>query len=211
MAEGKYEYKTDVNLIFGNQKVGRTHVLRTTLNSLPVWKIRNPEVSLSPFRDRTIGITKDASVIDGEMWVFGINATLSQDIVAAVKVAANYFDITPSKILMDIYAKNLNVDGEHEMGNKALIDANKVLYKNICKALSEAAKWLGVSNNINFYVFSKNNNNKIPQPDLHEALKSGGATSVTTDTHMPKVKIGSNDGEKFIPQLSNFHLATLKI
>lgn len=33
LAEGQYEFKTEVNLIFGNQRVESAHVLRTTLHS----------------------------------------------------------------------------------------------------------------------------------------------------------------------------------
>ncbi|HEY6530601.1 MAG TPA: hypothetical protein VIZ65_18080 [Cellvibrionaceae bacterium] len=48
LAEGQYEFKTDVNLIFGagRQRVERAYVLRTTLHSLAVWKTRNPTVAL---------------------------------------------------------------------------------------------------------------------------------------------------------------------
>jgi hypothetical protein len=210
LAEEKYEYKTDVNLIFGNKRVERTDVLRTTLHSLPVWKTRNPNVGLSPFKDRTSTVTKDASVIDGEMWVFGVNATQAQDIAAAIKIASNYYNIKPSVLLADIYAKNLNAEGEHEMSNQALVRANKDLYSTVCKALIGAAKQLGVSNQFNFYVFSKNNNTKIPQPELASALREGGASSVNTDEHRPRVTVGDNTGKLYIQQFSNLHLATLK-
>lgn len=210
LGEGQYEFKTDVNLIFGNQRVGRTHVLRTSAYSLPVWKTRNPSVGLSPFKDRTATVTKDASIIDKEVWVFGINATSAQDIVSAVKLASRYYDIKPSVILNDVYAKNLNVDSENNLTNEILIRANKDLYSGVCKALVDAAKLLGVSNQLNFYVFSKSNNPKIPQSDLVDALKAGGASSVTTDENRPRVMVGDNKGIDSIPQLTNFHLAKLK-
>lgn len=210
LGEGQYEFKTDVNLIFGNQRVGRTHVLRTSAYSLPVWKTRNPSVGLSPFKDRTATVTKDASIIDKEVWVFGINATSAQDIVSAVKLASRYYDIKPSVILNDVYAKNLNVDSENNLANEILIRANKDLYSGVCKALVDAAKLLGVSNQLNFYVFSKSNNLKIPQPDLVAALKDGGASSVATDDHKPRVSVGNNLGTGYVKQLTNFHLAKLK-
>ena len=210
LGEGQYEFKTDVNLIFGSQRVARTHVLRTSAYSLPIWKTRNPSVGLSPFKDRTASVTKDASIIDKEVWVFNINATSAQDIASAVKLASRYYDIKPSAIFNDIYAKNLNADREIEMANAALILANKDLYSGVCKALIEAAKLLGVSNQINFYVFSKNNNPKIPQSDLLNALTVGGASSVTTDDNRPRVMVGDNQGIDSIPQLTNFHLAKLK-
>jgi hypothetical protein len=210
LGEGQYEFKTDVNLIFGGQRLARAHVLRTSAYSLSVWKTRNPSVGLSPFKDRTATVTKEASVIDKEMWVFGVNATSAQDIANAVKLASRYYNTKPSEILNDIYAKNLNVDRETEMANEILIRANKDLYSGVCKALIEAAKMLGVSNQLNFYIFSKSNNPKIPQSDLVDALKSGGASSVTTDDSKPRVMVGNNLGTRSMQQLTNFHLAKLK-
>jgi len=211
LAEGQYEFKTDVNLIFGKQCLEKTHVLRTTLYSLPVWKTRNPGLGLSPFKDRATGVTKDASIIDGEVWIFGINASLAQGIVAAVKIASRYYNVKPSVLLSDIYAKNLNVEGENDMANQVLIRVNKNLYINTCKALADAARQLGISGKLNFYVFSKNNNPKIPKPDLVDALQSGGADSVVTDEHRSRVTVGNNQGTRHISQLTNFHLATLKV
>ena len=209
LAEGQYQFKTDVNLIFGKQRLERTHVLRTTLYGLAAWKNRNPSVGLSPFKDLTSGVTKYASVIDGEIWGFGINASITQDIVAAIKIASRYYEVKASVLLSDIYAKNLNVEGESDIANQCLIRANKDLYTNTCKALADAARQLGVSNKLNFYVFSKNNNPKITQPDLVDALQSGGADSVVTDEHKPKVRSGNNKGTRSIIQHTNFHLATI--
>ena len=110
----------------------------------------------------------------------------------------------------DIYAKNLNDDRETEMANDVLIRANKNLYSGVCMALVDAAKLLGVSNQLNFYVFSKSNNQKIPQPDLIDALKAGGASLVTTDDHKPRVPVGNNLGTRSVQQLTNLHLAKLK-
>ncbi len=210
LAEGQYEFKTDVNLIFGNQRRDRTHVLRTSMHSLSVWKTRNPDVGLSPFKDNSAGIAKEASIIDREVWVFGINATQAQDIVAAIKIASNYFDVKPSILLADVYAKNLNADFEQDMTNEALVVANKGLYSGVCKALVGAAKTLGIANQFNFYVFSKSNNPKIPQPELVSALQEGGASTVVTDDHRPRVTVGDNTGKFHIPQFTNLHLATLK-
>lgn len=58
-------------------------------------------------------ITKEASIIDKEVWVYGVNATSAQDIASAVKLASRYYNTQSSDILSDIYAKNLNVDREH--------------------------------------------------------------------------------------------------
>ena len=207
LAEGKYEFKTDVNLIFGKESVQRTHVLRTTLHSLTLWKNRNPGIALSPYKVQT----KDAAIINGEVWVFGINASWAQDIVIAVKIASNHYKVKPFVLLSNVYAKNLNAEGESKMSNQALIRANKNLYGDTCKALVNAAKQLGISNKLNFYVFSHNENPKIPQADLAAALQDGGADSVVTDEHKPKVTVGDNQGTRRIRQRTNFHLATLDV
>ncbi|MBU6950184.1 hypothetical protein [Hahella sp. HN01] len=96
------------------------------------------------------------------------------------------------------------------MSNQALIRANKSLYSNTCKAILQAAKQLGISPEINFYVFSRNDNFKIPGNDLHEALTDGGATNVMTDQNRYKVSIGRNDNSAFTTQMTNFHMASLK-
>ncbi len=209
IAEGKYEFKTDVELIFGNERKVRSYVLRTSLEGLSVWKARNAGVTISPFEDRVATITKKAALIEGEVWVYGVNSAVPQDIVAAVKIAAGYFKVKPDVLLKDIYIKNLNAERETEMGNAALIRANKNLYSSTCRTLLDAAKQLGVSGTLQLHVFSKSNNPKIPQGDLVQALKAGGATSVLTDSYAPKVTVGDNAGTQNIRQRTNFHLATL--
>ncbi|MCO1333113.1 hypothetical protein MO867_02050 [Microbulbifer sp. OS29] len=210
LGESQYNFKTDVGLIFGRQRKDRQYVLRTTIHSLSVWKTRNPGVSTSPFKLKNMNIQKDAAVIDKEVWVFNINGTVSQDIVASVKLASQYYKVSPSVILSDIYAKNLNVDRENDMSNQSLIRANKDLYSNICKTIIQAARQLGISSEINFYVFSRNDNNKIPGEDLHEALTDGGAKHTKTDQYRYKVVAGSNDNSEFITQMTNFHMASMK-
>ncbi|HEY6530602.1 MAG TPA: hypothetical protein VIZ65_18085 [Cellvibrionaceae bacterium] len=56
------------------------------------------------------------------------------------------------------------------MLNEALIRANKSLYTGVCNALLEAARLLGIGHQLNFYVFSKSVNPKMPQQALEEAL-----------------------------------------
>jgi hypothetical protein len=96
------------------------------------------------------------------------------------------------------------------MGAQALIRANKKLYSSVCYSIIKAAKQLGVTNELNFYAFSKNNNPKIPQEDLHAALKEGGAKNIKTDDKRYKAFAGSNDDQDFIQQTTNFHIATLR-
>ncbi len=211
LAEGSYKFKTDVGLVLGNEREVRTHVLRTTLDDLSVWKSRNVGVSLAPYEDRATTGRKTAALIDNEMWVYGINATMEQDIVAAVKIASKYFRVDPAVFLSDIYVKNLNAERENEMEGQALIRANKDLYGGVSGALTAAAKYLGVSGRLQLYVFSHNKNPKIPQQSLADALIGGGAASVVTDEHRPKVEVGSNTGQQSIRQRTNFHLATLNV
>ena len=211
IAEGKHEYKTDVELVLGNQRKGRSYVLRTTLESLSVWKTRNVNVAMSPYTDNSAAKSKDAAVIEGEIWVYAVNSTQTQDIVAAVKIAAKYFKVDPQTILREIYVKNLNVEREGDFTNEAKVKANKGLYTSVCQALVGAAKQLGLSGELQLHVFNHNKNPKLPREDLIDSLVSGGASNVETDTHKPKVQIGSNSGEQSLVQKTNFHLATLKV
>ena len=80
IAEGNLDYKTDVNLILdGGQKI-KKYVLRTTLDSIGVWKAKYPK-NASPFTEVINGVTKDAAIIDKGVWVFGIDASNSSDIL----------------------------------------------------------------------------------------------------------------------------------
>lgn len=85
LGESQYRFKTDVNLIFGKQRKDRQFVLRTTLHSLSVWKTRNPGVEMSPFKIKNLQVEKEAAIVDREVWVYGVNGTIPQDLVAAVK------------------------------------------------------------------------------------------------------------------------------
>ncbi|WP_308365371.1 MULTISPECIES: hypothetical protein [unclassified Microbulbifer] len=208
IAEDNYAFKTDVNLIFGNQSVTRRYVLRTTLHSLPIWKTRNSNISVSLHEDRSASVSKEAAIIDREMWAFEIDVTRSDDIVSAVKFASNYYDVPSDVLLKNVYAKNLNAENIDSKHDEIKIRTNKKLYTSTCNAIRQAAKILGVSCQLNFYVFSKNNNQKIPQNQLKNALVDGGANSVATDEHRPKVQVGNNSGNDFITQRTNFHLAT---
>ncbi len=209
LGESQHRFKTDVNFIFGKQSAERQYVLRTTMHSLSVWKTRNAGVPMSPFKIKNLHVEKEAAIVDREVWVFNINGTQPQDLVTAVKVASSYYSVPPSVILSDIYAKNLNVEREHAMSDQALIRANKQLYSGVCEAVIKAAKQLGITNQLNFYVFSKSNNPKIPLEDLHASLKEGGASQVKTDDKRYKVLIGSNDDKRALQQMTNFHMATL--
>jgi hypothetical protein len=212
IAEGNYDYRVNVNLVLdGGQRI-KKYVLRTTLDSLGVWKAKYAKNS-SPFKEFINGVAKEAAIIDKEVWVFGIDATRSSDIVIAVTIAKNYFNVSAKDIIGDVYVKNLNVECENEMEAQARVRANKSLYSTVSTALVDAAKKLGISGNINLWVFSNNINPKIPKQELHDALlKEGSATSVTTDDKTKHVfLVGSNDGMEERKIKTNLHLATLKI
>lgn len=208
IAEDKHTFKTDVNIVFGNKTVTRKYILRTTLHSLAAWRARNANINVSPHDDRSASVNKDAAIIDREMWVFDVDATRPEDIVAAVKFASHYYDVSPDILLKNIYAKNLNAENADSKFDEIKIRMNKDLYSSTCDAILQAARMLGVSCQLNFYVFSHNDNNKIPRDELKDALQRGGADSVTTDDHRPKVQIGNNAGTGSLKQRTHFHLAT---
>jgi hypothetical protein len=211
IAEGIYDYRVDVNLVLDGGRRIKKYVLRTTLISLGVWKSKYAK-NVSPFEKIIGGVSKAAAVIDGEVWVFGIDATVSGDIVIAVTIAKDYFKVGAKDIIGDVYVKNLNVERDNEMEAQAKILGNKSLYSAVSKALVDAAKKLGISGSVNFWVFSNNMNPKIPKQDLHDALKGGSATSVTTDDSTKHIFfVGSNDGLEDRKIKTNLHLATLKI
>lgn len=211
IAEGNLDYKTDVNLVLDGGKKIKKYVLRTTLDSIGVWKTKYPK-NASPFTEVINGVTKDAAIIDKEVWVFGIDASNSSDIFIAVSIAKNYFKVSAKELIGEVYVKNLNAEREKEMELQALVRANKTLYSKVCNALVEAAKRLGVSGNVNFWIFSNNVNPKIPKQDLHQALERGGAVSVTTDDKTKHAFfVGSNDGADERKFKTNLHLAKLKI
>jgi len=211
IAEGNHKYKTDVSLVLNGKRVGRQCVLRTSLDQLGVWKAKYVNTAMSPFEAHIKTVVKDAAIIDKEVWVFGIDSTRPQDIVLAVEIAMRYYNVRADEILSDVYVKNLNVEQENTMGSQAVVSANKKLYSGVCKALTEAARTLSIKGALNLWVISSNINQKIPKDDLHVSLKSGGATSVTTDDAPHAFISGSNDGLFKAKFKTNLHLAELSI
>lgn len=209
IAEGRFDYRVDVEIILNNGRDKKDFVVRTTLESYGLWKAKYGK-SGSPFSMFIKGTTKEAAIIDKEVWVFGIDATNANDIVTAVKIGMSYFKVSADAILGDIYVKNLNAESENEMLIQALVSANKKLYKNVCAAIIDAAKILGCKNPLSFWAFSNNKNPKIPQNVLHEALKEGGATSVTTDEETKHAfEVGDNFGGPGQRFKTHLHLARL--
>lgn len=213
LAEGSPDqtYKTDASIVFNTSRAHRDFVLRTSYDSLEVWKTKHG-VPVSAFKMKNVP-NKYCAEIDRELWIFSIDGTKSGDIYAAVKAGMVYYKVSAQQIIGDVYVKNLNAEHENEMAFKALVDANKDLYSKVCTAIIQAAKQLGVKNPINFYVFSNSKNTKIPKDDLHSALRSGGASDVQTNESRIKQQSQSNDALRTtLPNaVTHLHLAKLKI
>lgn len=210
IAEGDPSYKMDVSLVFGST-VKRDKVLRTSFDSLEVWSKKYVKVNKSPFERRIDSVTKKAAIIDQEVWVYGIDSTISHHIVSAVKIAAEWFDISPKAFMQNIYAKNLNAEGEHAMSESALIQENKKLYTGVGEAIQEAARMLKVKGNIDFWVMSSNINHKLPKQELHQALKQGGAKRTAVAKQKYRYMSGSNNAEKQQMLITNLHLGRFNI
>lgn len=211
LAECRPEYKVDCTLILNNGRDKKDFILRTSFDPVGVWKAKNAETPISPFQGKVNLTSKEAAIIEGDAWVFGIDATKSHDIFAAVKIGMDHYKARANDIIGDVYVKNLNTDYQDSLSKHDLIIENKKLYSGVCKAVLDAAKLLGVQGVINFYVVSSNINQKIPIQDLHEALEEGGAEKVETDNITYKMWSGSNNGKQAAIIKQNLHLASLKI
>lgn len=211
IAEGDIRFKTDASIIFGGNSKIRKYVLRTSYDSIEVWKTKYINQPTSPFSCMVKNAYKKAAIIDNEVWVFGIDSTNSIDIVSAVEIGMKVYKVSASDIVREIYVKNLNAEGENAMADQALLRANMNLYEKTCLAIKNAAKKLNVSGILNLYVFSHNKNPKIPSDNLQQALLSGGASNVSTDSETHEYISGSNDGKKSRAVNTNLHLATFRL
>lgn len=215
LAEGGRKFKVDVDLIFNHLKsTDRKCILRTVFDELSTWKAKYSEVNISPQEGKFKNQNREYAIIEGEVWVFRIDATKASDIVVAVEIAKNYYKVTAETFLKDIYIKNLNSERENEMSQQALITANKSLYRKTCEAIYEAAKIFSVRGELRLHVFSNNRNPKIPQQDLHSALLSGGSKQVTTDPSKYEYPVSKNDNtqsKEQKPFITNHHVAIFNI
>jgi hypothetical protein len=211
LAECRPEYKVDCTLILNNGRDKKDFVLRTCLDSVSVWKAKNTKTPISPFRGTANTTIKDAAIIEGDAWIFGVDATKAQDVFTAVKIGMEYYKTKANNIIGDVYVKNLNTDVQDALSKHDLIIENKKLYSGVCKAVLEAAKLLGVQGVISFYVISSNINHKIPKDDLYSSLKDGGAEKIESDGLKYKIWSGSNNGERGMMIKQNIHLATLRV
>lgn len=211
-AEGSPDYRTDADVIFNSGRTKRDFVLRTTKDDLAVWKTRHSK-GVAGFRPKNVSPQKWAAMIDGEYWVFNIDATKAEDIAAAIKIGTIAYKTDAASLIREIFVKNLNIPDENEMGNQARIRANQKLYMDMSNAIANAAKLLGVKGTINLHVFSNKKNFKIPKDDLHTALHDGGATSVGMDTkNTYRYDVQNNDATAVLPQaITHLHLAKFNV
>ncbi|OZG73092.1 hypothetical protein BTA51_11380 [Hahella sp. CCB-MM4] len=207
LAEGDPDFKTNATLILGGN-VERGYVLRTAYDSLAVWKAKYA-IGVSPFYPKVKTTLKDAALIDNEIWVFGVDATVAQHIVDAVSIGAQFYKVEPSEIMRHIYVKNLNAERENGMETKALIKANMSLYEKTAIAINEAASILGIKGKLDFYIYSASKNHKIPRDNLSEAVSRGGGRNFTSDSRIHKFFVGSNNGLRFDEFLTNMHKTEL--
>lgn len=209
LAEGSQQkdYKTDATLIL-NGIDARGYILRTAYDPLPVWKTKYAK-GVSPFYPRLKTSVKEAALIDDEIWVFGIDGNRSKDIIDAVTIATAYYKVPAKYFLTSIYIKNLNAENERGIDLKLLIRMNKELYEKTVVAIKEACAHFGVRESVNIHVYSANINYKIPKDDLHQALKSGGASTVETDSRELIYRSGSNDNQLRGRIDTNMHVARL--
>jgi len=211
LAEGRFDYKTDVDIILNNGRNKKDFVVRTCLDQYSVWKAKYAK-SGSPFKAFIKGTLKEAAIIDREVWVFSVDATKAQDIFTAVRIGMNYFKVDAEDIIQDVYVKNLNAEQENDMLRQALVSANKKLYQAVCAAIIEAAQLLGCRNKLSFWVFSNSANPKIPKPELQDALTKGGASGVESDDQTNHTfMVGDNFGGPGRKFKTHLHLAKLDI
>lgn len=121
----------DCTLILNNRQDKKDFILRTSFDSIGVWKSKNGDVSISPFVGKFALTTKEAAIIDGDVWVFGINAISAQDIFTAVKIGMDYYNARPNDIIGDVYVKNLNIENQDAFSKSDLIIENKKLYSGV--------------------------------------------------------------------------------
>lgn len=211
LAEGGRKFKVDVDLIFNNERGhGRKYILRTVFDDMGVWKAKYAEVGISPQEGSFKNQNKQFALVDGEVWVFRIDATNSADIIIAIQIAKKYYGVKAEVFLADIYIKNLNTENENEMSIKARVSANKSLYRKTCEAITTAAKVFAYRGELKLHVFSNSNNPKIRQTDLHDALLNGGAKNITTDPNTYQYLSSKNDNSQptdLKPYFTHHHLA----
>lgn len=210
LAEGSQDrrYKTDATLIL-NGIEERRYILRTAYDCLSVWKSKYA-VNVSPFYPKLRTSLKEAALIDNEIWVFGVDGTNPQNIIDSVNIAVQFYRVKAHEILSNIYIKNLNAEDEENFGLDFLVRLNKELYKSTTEAIRTACRHFGINSEVNIHVYSSNINQKIPANELHEALKSGGASSVQTDERKLTYKSGNNLGTDVQKIRTNMHVAKLE-
>lgn len=101
----------------------KNFVLRTCFDTYSIWKARYSKDG-SPFNALIKGTSKESAIVDNEVWVFNVDAEVSNDIFTAVKIGMDYFKVSAEDIIRDVYVKNLNAENEGEL-NHGLVQANQ--------------------------------------------------------------------------------------
>lgn len=210
IAEGsqKKDYLTDATMVLNGESEERGYVLRTAFDPISVWKAKYAK-NISPFYPRLRTGIREAALIDNEIWVFGINGTNAQDLIAAVNVGAEFYRVKPSYLLSKIYIKNLNAEGEVGLPIEQLVRINQTLYRDTVAAIKEAREHFGLTQTIDIHIYSASDNPKIPKAQLYAALLSGGAGQVFTDKRQLVYRSGSNDGLRRARINTNMHIAQI--
>jgi len=215
VAEGSSDarFKTDVSIVLNN---GKNYTLRTALEPYIVWRHKYPEgIVFDISVAKKFNKSNQVKLIDGDVWVFDINTTSSENIISAIDIAISYYSqggysLNAKDILGNVFVKSLNAEDEAKMNRHTLLKSNKNLYKNMCLALKKAGEHFKISD-LKIMIFSHNKNPKIPVEELHSSLRSGGASSIVLDTKMHSVISGNNIGTGGFPHKTNLHIATIPI
>jgi len=96
------------------------------------------------------------------------------------------------------------------------VDVHWVLFKvnqhgrQTCDAIYEAAKVFAIRGELRLHVFSNTKNPKIPGDELHDAVLSSKAKSITTDPGKYEYLVSKNDNSQSAdlkPFKTNHHVA----
>ncbi len=177
--DSQADYSNSVDIILSSHSDCGQFVVRSCCQAYSQWKARYHK-SGSPFSVFSKGKTQEAAIVDGEVWVFGIDPIKAQDIATAVKIAMNYFNVSADNILQDVYVKDLNASQDNAMLRQALLISEKRYYQSVCLALIQAAEQLNCNNKLNFWVYgssslSKASNNRR---ELINSYQSGGLSEM---------------------------------
>jgi hypothetical protein len=209
IAEGSQHqsFKTDATLIL-NGKDERGYILRTAYDRLSVWKTKYAK-NIAPFYPRINKVTKEAAMIDDEIWIFGVDGTNSKHLIDSVTIATQFYRVRPDYFLTNIYIKNLNAEGEDHLDLDTLVRLNHDLYQKTVEAIRKTCEHYGITEKVKLHIYSANSNPKISRKVLHEAVKAGGAYEIETDSRRLNYRSGKNDHSLRGRIDTNLHVASI--